>query len=223
MAGADDLAAGEYVVLEVTDNGSGMSAETQARIFEPFFTTKFTGRGLGLAAVLGIVRGHKGALKVYSELDKGTTFKLLLPAAGAPTGDTRIEAKAAAMRASGTMLVVDDEDAVREVAARMLSAMGFQVLTAKDGAHGLEIYQNKRDEISGVLLDLTMPRMDGEETFREIRRVNPNAFVLLMSGFNEQDAMARFVGKGLAGFIQKPFTPEQLREKLQAFAKFTSA
>jgi PAS domain S-box-containing protein len=223
LVGAAELQAGEYVVLEVTDNGSGMSAETRAKIFEPFFTTKFTGRGLGLAAVLGIVRGHKGALKVYSELGRGSTFKLLLPAAGVSTGDTRLDRRfAPEWRGSGTVLVVDDEESVRMVAGRMLKTLGFDVLTAENGERGLQVYRAHADTICAVLLDLTMPKMDGEETFRELRRMREGACVVLMSGFNEQEAGARFVGKGLAGFLQKPFTPDELRERLAAFGKSPS-
>jgi len=219
LVGAADLTSGSYVVLEVTDNGCGMSAETKAKIFEPFFTTKFTGRGLGLAAVLGIVRGHKGALKVYSEPGRGSTFRLLLPAAGAAS-DTKAERPPVLQwRGHGTMLVIDDEESVRNVASRMLKSLGFEVLSASDGEEGLRIYRVHADVISCVLLDLTMPRMDGEETFRELRRINPEACVILMSGFNEQEAGARFVGKGLAGFLQKPFTPAELRERLTAFGK----
>jgi PAS domain S-box-containing protein len=216
LVGAPDLNAGTFVTLEVSDNGCGMSEQTQARIFEPFFTTRFTGRGLGLAAVLGIVRGHKGALKVYSEPGRGSTFKLLLPASAAPSGDMRPDKRPAQQwRGSGTVLVIDDEESVRMVAARL----GFEVLTANDGEQGAQIYRVHHDSITAVLLDLTMPKMDGDETFREIRRIHPGACVILMSGFNEQEAAARFVGKGLAGFLQKPFTPEELRERLAAFAQ----
>lgn len=219
LVGAAELPSGNYVVLEVTDNGSGMSAETKAKIFEPFFTTKFTGRGLGLAAVLGIVRGHKGALKVYSELGRGSTFRLLLPAAGA-AGDPKMERPPASQwRGHGTVLVIDDEEAVRMVAGKMLKTLGFEVLSASDGEQGLRVYRVHHDAICAVLLDLTMPRMDGEETFRELRRIRAEACVILMSGFNEQEAGARFVGKGLAGFLQKPFTPDELRERLAAFGK----
>jgi two-component system, cell cycle sensor histidine kinase and response regulator CckA len=218
LAGAPDLPPGNYVVLEVTDNGCGMNAATKAKIFEPFFTTKFTGRGLGLAAVLGIVRGHKGALKVYSELGRGSTFKLLLPVAGAPIGEAPIDRRLHPQwRGSGTVLVIDDEEAVRMVAGKMLKALGFEVLTASDGEQGLRVYRAHTESINAVLLDLTMPRMDGEETFRAIRGIRPDACVVLMSGFNEQEAAARFVGKGLAGFVQKPFSPEELRQRLAAF------
>jgi PAS domain S-box-containing protein len=224
LVGAPDLAPGEYVILEVTDNGCGMSAETRAKIFEPFFTTKFTGRGLGLAAVLGIVRGHKGALKVYSELGRGSTFRLLLPAAGAATADTKVDHRPILhWRGHGTVLVIDDEDSVRMVASKMLRTLGFEVLTATDGEQGLRVYRAHSDGIAAVLLDLTMPRMDGEETFRELRRIRGEACVILMSGFNEQEAAARFVGKGLAGFLQKPFTPDELRERLAAFGQTCAA
>jgi PAS domain S-box-containing protein len=220
LIGAIDLAAGNYVVLEVTDNGCGMTNATKAKIFEPFFTTKFTGRGLGLAAVLGIVRGHKGALSVYTEVGRGSTFKLLLPAAGAATSDGKTETLAAPVwRGQGTVLVIDDEESVRMVSSRMLKALGFEVLTASDGEQGLKVFREQGETIAAVLLDLTMPRMDGEEAFREIRRIRPEACVILMSGFNEQEAAARFIGKGLAGFVQKPFTAEELSQRLAAFGQ----
>ena len=208
---------GKYVFLEVSDNGTGMTGETRARIFDPFFTTKFTGRGLGLAAVLGIVRGHSGALKVYSEVGRGTTFKLLLPCAGGPA-DAAPDAPAGtpAWRGSGTVLVVDDEETVRAITRRMLERIGFEVLQASNGHEALEIFHRESARIVGVLLDLTMPELDGNATFTELRRLDPEVRVLLMSGFNEQDAITRFAGKGLAGFIQKPFKPETLYHKIQA-------
>ncbi len=208
---------GEYVFLEVSDNGCGMSTETRARIFDPFFTTKFTGRGLGLAAVLGIVRGHQGALKVYSEVGRGTSFKLLLPKAeGAIEDTTQPTAMGPAWRGSGTMLVVDDEESVRTTTARMLERLGFQCLLAADGRQALLLFEKKRALIAGVLLDLTMPKLDGTATFTELRRMDPKVRVVLMSGFNEQDAINRFAGKGLAGFVQKPFKFETLCAKLEA-------
>jgi len=198
---------GDYVFLEVSDNGSGMNAATLEKIFDPFFTTKFTGRGLGLAAVLGIIRGHKGAMKVYSEVGRGTTFKILLPCT-----DTPVETMPSApplpdpvWRGQGTVLVVDDEETVRAVTARILATLGFTAVLASDGKEGLDLYIKDPARFTLVLLDLTMPHMDGEETFRQLRQLNPNVRVILMSGFNQQEAISRFTGKGLAGFVQKPF------------------
>ncbi len=211
-----DLPPGDYAYLEVSDSGAGMSPETQARIFEPFFTTKFTGRGLGLAAVLGIVRGHKGALKVYSELGKGSSFKLLLPAGRNEPARPRAERIAETLpNAGGTILIVDDDINVRKVTSHLVEGLGFRTLEAADGAEALRIYREHASRILCVLMDLTMPRLDGEETFRELRKLQPDVRVLLMSGYNEQDAIARFVGKGLAGFIQKPFMIEELEKQLQ--------
>jgi PAS domain S-box-containing protein len=213
---APGIPTGDYVFMEVSDTGSGMSPEVQARIFEPFFTSKFTGRGLGLAAVSGIVQGHKGALKVYSEQGKGSTFKLLLPVAVGDAGDERApRTEHPPLVARGTILVIDDEETVRAISARMLEVLGFRVLLASDGREGLVIFGEHREEISGVLMDLTMPHLDGEETYRELRRIAPDVRVLLMSGYNEQEAVARFVGKGLAGFIQKPFSIEDLKASLR--------
>jgi CheY-like chemotaxis protein len=211
-----DLPPGDYVYLEVSDSGAGMSAETQARIFEPFFTTKFTGRGLGLATVLGIVRGHKGALKVYSELGKGSSFKLLLPAGRNEPDRRRAEPTGEMLpNAGGTILIVDDEVNVRNVTSRLIEGLGFRTLEAADGIEAIRLYREHAREILCVLMDLTMPRLDGEETFRELRKLQPDVRVLLMSGYNEQDAIARFVGKGLAGFIQKPFVLKELEQQLQ--------
>ena len=197
---------GDYVFVEVSDNGCGMDAATLTRIFDPFFTTKFTGRGLGLAAVLGIVRGHKGGLKVYSELGKGTTFKLFFPVANGHAQDSTSPFPAPlAFKGTGTVLVVDDEETVRTVAARMLERLGFAVMTANDGREGMEKFRTDPARFTLVLLDLTMPHLDGEETFRQMRVLNPGVRVILTSGFNQQEAVNRFTGKGLAGFIQKPF------------------
>jgi CheY-like chemotaxis protein len=212
---APEIPEGDYVYLEVSDTGGGMSAETQARIFEPFYTTKFTGRGLGLAAVIGIVRGHKGALKVYSEVGKGSSFKFLLPASQDISEPASKMMSGPPLSARGTIMVVDDEETVLAVAAKMLEQLGFTVLTASDGRQAVELFRARQSEITAVLMDLTMPHLDGEQAFHELRRINPHIRVLLMSGYNEQDAIARFVGKGLAGFVQKPFGLNHLRETLR--------
>ena len=215
---APDIPPGDYVYLEVSDTGCGMSAETQARMFEPFFTTKFTGRGLGLAAVLGIVRGHRGALKVHSELGRGSSFKLLLPVATGASDSSRAAQRAGGQSFSnaGTVLVVDDEVAVRQVASDLLRDLGFRTLVAADGSAALEVLREHAREIVCVLMDLTMPGLDGRETLRELRRIQPDIRVLLMSGYNEQEATSSFVGRGAAGFIQKPFAIKDLEQRLHS-------
>jgi PAS domain S-box-containing protein len=210
-----DLSPGEYVSLQISDNGCGMDKETQARIFDPFFTTKFTGRGLGLAAVLGIVRSHGGALKVYSEPNQGTTFKILLPRSEAPVAEATSSRRVGIEKVSGLVLVVDDEETVRVVVHRILVNAGYDVLLATNGAEGVEMFRKNRVDIDLTLLDMTMPDMNGEETFSEIRRLDNSAVVLLMSGYSEQEATVEFAGKGLAGFLQKPFRRDDLLEVVQ--------
>lgn len=201
----EQLPEGMYVFIEVADTGAGMDAETRSRIFDPFYTTKFTGRGLGLAAVLGIVRGHRGAIKVYSELGKGTTLKVLFPAS--QRGAVREEGSAVRgiYEGKGTVLLVDDDESVRAVGRKMLERIGFSVVTAADGAEAIARFRERADDIICAIVDLTMPHVDGAETFRELRRMRPGVRVILSSGYNEQDVTQRFVGKGLAGFIQKPY------------------
>ena len=201
----EQLAEGMYVFIEVADTGAGMDAETRARIFDPFFTTKFTGRGLGLAAVLGIVRGHRGAIKVYSELGKGTTIKVLFPASQRAERREETSAVRGLYEGKGTVLLVDDDESVRAVGRKMLERVGFSVVTAADGAEAIARFRERSDDIICAIVDLTMPHVDGAETFRELRRMRPGVRVILSSGYNEQDVTQRFVGKGLAGFIQKPY------------------
>ena len=213
---APDLPEGDYLFLEIADTGIGMTPEVLGRIFDPFFTTKFTGRGLGLAAVLGIVRGHRGALTATSDRGRGTTFRILFPCASGPV-DTPIPngVSKPSWRGSGLALVADDEESVRATVARMLEMIGFTTRLAEDGRGAVDAFQAAPDRFHLVVLDLTMPHMDGEEAFRRIRETRADTRVLLISGFNEQQAIERFTGKGLAGFLQKPFTVHALREKLQ--------
>ena len=210
----ENLTDGLYVYLEIADSGCGMDRDTLSKLFDPFFTTKFTGRGLGMAAVLGIVRGHRGAIKVYSELGKGTTFKILLPASDRPAtffnGDSRMEP----LRGSGTVLLVDDEETIRGIGAEMLKTMGFATVTAGDGREAVEAYKSTPD-IAFVILDLTMPHMDGEQCFRALRRINPDVKVIMSSGYNEQEVAQRFTGKGLAGFLQKPYKLSTMAETIR--------
>jgi len=210
---------GRYVYIEVSDTGCGMDAITMEKMFDPFYTTKFTGRGLGMSAVLGIVRGHNGALRVYSELNKGTTFKVLFPASEqAEPHKIGAQPSENSWRPSGVVLVVDDEESICEVVSMMLEDMGFSTLTAKDGVEAVAVYEQHQDDIFCVLLDMTMPRMDGKACFRELRRINKDVKVVLTSGYSEEDATGRFQGKGLAGFIQKPYSPEYLEEVLQSLS-----
>jgi hemerythrin-like metal-binding protein len=204
------LRPGPHVTLEVADNGPGMAPQVKERIFDPFFTTKFTGRGLGLSAVQGILRSHLGGIRVASKQGEGTTFKLFFPVGpGSKRAVTpeppACQVRFADYRGSGTVLVVDDEEALRAMAGTALCRLGFKVLEARDGQEALEVFQANREQISLILMDLTMPRMDGEVAFRELRRAGARIPILLSSGFGPEEALQRFTGKGLAGFLQKPY------------------
>ena len=213
---AEGIGPGDFVYLEIADTGHGMDRAIRDRIFDPFFTTKFTGRGLGLAAVLGIVRGHRGAIRVYSEPERGTTFKLLFPASAQLAPRAMDKAKAnERWQGKGTILVVDDEESIRSLSRRMLERSGFSVTTATDGRDAIEKFQLDRNGIVLVVLDLTMPHLDGEACFRLLRESKPDVKVLLSSGYNEQDVVSLFAGRSPAAFIQKPYTTQELLAKVR--------
>ncbi len=210
-----NLPEGSYIYLDVADTGCGMNKQTQASIFEPFFTTKPTGRGLGMSAVLGIIRSHRGAIKIDSIVGKGTTFRIVFPVQSSnPSNDPSvIFSEAEKLQSQGTILLADDDDDVRRTETKILESIGFQVLTAVDGNSALEIYRQHGKEIAAVILDLSMPQMDGKACFTELKKMNHDVKVILTSGFNKAN-----VGdwtSDVSGFIQKPYRIKVLKNLLK--------
>ena len=215
--------AGRYVILEVSDSGCGMGEETLKRLFDPFFTTKFTGRGLGMSAVLGIMKTHHGALYVESNQGSGTTFRVLFPALKTqrPTPVQKVIAAVPVPKAvsaapmSGVALVVDDEKSVLRICTKMVSLCGFTVITACDGLDAVEKFRAHADEIAFVLMDLTMPRMDGIAAMNKLFSIRPEAVVILASGFNEEELSDRVTGHPPSGFIRKPYNMAALETEIR--------
>ncbi|NUM55462.1 MAG: PAS domain S-box protein [Candidatus Hydrogenedentes bacterium] len=204
------LTDGTHAVIEVSDSGCGMDERLIERIFDPFFTTKFTGRGLGLAAVIGIVRGHRGAISVSSAVGKGSTFRVYLPAAVSKAVEAATAPRKSAPSADGAVLVVDDEEAVINVSKHGLERAGYTVFTASSGKEAIDLFGAHADEVGLVILDMTMPRMSGEETFRALKAVRDDVRVVVSSGYSRADAALRFDSDQIEDFLQKPYRAREL-------------
>lgn len=211
----DDVEAGPFVYVEVSDSGSGMDAETLARIFDPFYSTKFTGRGLGLSAVLGIVRGHNGAIRVDSETGKGTTMRVLFPALGS-FAETPSPVVIDGWRGQGLVLVADDEEPVRAMTCAQLESMGFATVQADDGTTAIARALENADSLVLAVLDLTMPELDGDEAARQILAANPSLPIVLASGYSAQDLSKRLRDQPNVLLLQKPFSLADMKATVRA-------
>jgi signal transduction histidine kinase len=207
---AAPLVPGSYALLHVQDTGCGISHETLTRIFDPFFTTKFTGRGLGLAAVLGIIKGHQGGLRIESEVGKGTTFDIIFPfITSLATYEVKEKEDVPSVNGAGkTILVIDDEPSVIELLDDILSDVHFTVISVLNPWEGIEIYREHHQKISMVVLDYSMPVMDGKAAFDELLKINKEVKVLLCSGYSEEETMSVFGRERPSGFFQKPYNTD---------------
>ncbi len=217
MAGTE-IEPGHYAYLEVRDTGCGMDESTKSRIFDPFFTTKFTGRGLGLAAVGGIVRSHRGAIRLSSTPGAGSTFVVYFPTVAEPVpaeDPAASAAKKSKLPGCGTILVVDDEQMVLRTARTALERLGCRVLVAESGTDAIEMFRQHADEVTLIILDLSMAGMSGLEVLPELRRVRADVSVLVSSGYSESETLRLFAGHKISGFLQKPYTPQRLLERVE--------
>jgi two-component system cell cycle sensor histidine kinase/response regulator CckA len=220
---SDDIHEGFYVYIEVSDSGCGMDEKTLTKIFDPFFTTKFTGRGLGLASVLGIIRQHQGALKVQSTLGKGSTFRILFPSLEKPASLPEEPPSQNGMKSwkgQGTILLIEDEEIVRNTVQKMLQKFGFRTLSTGDGQEALELLRRSSSEICAILLDVTIPKMHLREIFAQFKKISPTLPILLTSGHPQQDVERELEEEGDFEFLQKPYLPKLLQKKLQELLKF---
>lgn len=206
---------GNFVRVEVSDTGCGIDATTKAKIFDPFFSTKFQGRGLGLAAVSGIVRGHNGTIAVESTPGRGSVFTVLFPAAEGAASVSPAQPRDASLQGTGTILVVDDEEMVRGLVKRALEQYGYKVLVAECGITAIDLFKRYPEDIMLVVLDLSMPDMGGEEALPELLKIRPSVKVIVSSGYNESETMRLFVGQQVCGFLQKPFSFTRLAQKVK--------
>ncbi|HUT63752.1 MAG TPA: ATP-binding protein [Anaerolineae bacterium] len=211
-----DLDSGKYVYIEIADTGCGMDEKTKAQIFDPFYTTKLTGRGLGLSIVHENVRGHKGSINVTSEPDGGTVFTVYLPFSGKPlkVAEEEMMPTNDMLIRGGSILVIDDEKDVLEVIKTMLETINFTVYTVSSGREGVEFFHNNADKIDIILIDITMPNMNGEEVLNEIRKKSADIPVILSSGYSEHDVKQQITERYLTDFIQKPYQIKTLIGKI---------
>ncbi|MBN1674383.1 MAG: response regulator [Kiritimatiellae bacterium] len=206
---------GYYVCLEVSDNGQGMDSATLKRVFDPFFTTKFVGRGLGLAAVLGIVQGHGGMIAAQSEVERGTTFSLYFPVLKEKAVPVRPRPPAPRPEAvHAKILIAEEDDSIRDLARRSLEDAGYSTLVAANGPQCVDMFRVYANQIDLVLLDMTMPGMKGAEVLADIRRIRPEVRVLLSSGYSESQVNREFTDQQPDGFMHKPFQMRELVEKV---------
>jgi len=216
------LEAGEYCYLEISDNGCGMSSKVKTHLFDPFFTTKFTGRGLGMSAILGIVRSHQGVIFLDSEEGVGSSIRVLLPNTNRSQQRATVPSSKkqhSDWQGYGTALVVDDEPDIRDLATFLMKDMGFDVIQAEDGLAALELFRQHQHDITIVILDLAMPNMNGEACFRELRKIQSDIKIILSSGYSKGESFSRFSDKGLFGFVQKPYKPEAFEAEVQALCQ----